>query len=51
VGPKLRRIVPRGWTELLVYSLWLLGVPGTEVDDTQEGSRSRCCEALALLGC
>jgi hypothetical protein len=24
---------------------------GAEVDDTREGSWSRCCEALALLGC
>jgi hypothetical protein len=31
-------------------SSWLPGVLGAEVDDAQECSWSRCCEALALLG-
>jgi hypothetical protein len=32
------------------HSSWLPGVLGIEVDDTREGSWSRCSEALALLG-
>jgi hypothetical protein len=49
--PRLRRSVCRGWIEHPKYSLWLPGVLGAEVDDAREGSWSRCCEALALLGC
>jgi hypothetical protein len=32
------------------HSSWLLSVLGAEMDDAREGSWSRCCEALALLG-
>jgi hypothetical protein len=31
-------------------SSWLLGVLGAKVDDSREGSWSRCYEVLALLG-
>jgi hypothetical protein len=46
----LRRLVHRGSISLPDYSFWLLSVLGTEVDDTQEGSWSQCCEELSLLG-
>jgi hypothetical protein len=44
------RSVRRGRTGLLGHSSWLPGVLGTEVDDAREGSWSRRCEVLALLG-
>jgi hypothetical protein len=50
-GSKPRRSVRRGRLGLPGPSRLFRGVPGSKVDDAQEGSRGRYFVTLALLGC